>query len=217
MRRIFTILLLALVSISLTTANEKLLDVSALNETAPDRFNVTFETSKGDVVIEVDRSLAPIGADRFYNLVKNGFFDGCRFFRVVPNFVVQFGLNGSPEVNKIWQSARIQDEPVKATNERGTITFAKSAQPNSRTTQLFINLVNNASLDDMGFSPFGRVVSGMEFVDSIFAGYGGTPQQPLITSKGNAYLEEEFPKLDFIKKASITPYVEAETEEAKTD
>jgi peptidyl-prolyl cis-trans isomerase A (cyclophilin A) len=208
MRRILTSLLIVLVSIGFTLANEKLLDASALNETAPDKFNVTMETTKGDVVIAVDRSLAPIGADRFYNLVKNGFYDDCRFFRVVPNFVVQFGLNGSPDVNKAWQTARIQDEPVKETNARGTLTFAKANQPNTRTTQIFINLVDNARLDDMGFSAFGRVVSGMEFVDAIFAGYGGNPRQDLIVSQGNAYLESEFPKLDFIKKAVITPHAE---------
>ena len=208
MRRILTSLLIVLVSIGFTLANEKLLDASALNETAPDKFNVTFETTKGDVVIAVDRSLAPIGADRFYNLVKNGFYDDCRFFRVVPNFVVQFGLNGSPDVSKVWQTARIQDEPVKETNARGTITFAKGNQPITRTTQIFINRVDNARLDDMGFSAFGRVVSGREFVDAIFAGYGGNPRQDLIASQGNAYLESEFSKLDFIKKAVITPHAE---------
>ncbi len=208
MRRICTFLMIALVSIGLASANEKLLDASALDATAPDKFNVTLETTKGDVVIAVDRSLAPIGADRLYNLVKNGFFDDCRFFRVVPNFVVQFGLNGSPAVNSVWREARIQDEPVKSTNARGTITFAKASQPNTRTTQMFINLVDNARLDGMGFSPFGKVISGMEFIDGVFAGYGGSPRQDLIISKGNAYLESEFPRLDFIKKAVITPHEE---------
>ncbi len=206
MRRICTFLLIALVALGLASANEKLMDASVLDATAPDRYNVTLETTKGDVVIAVDRTLAPIGADRFYNLVKNGFFDGCRFFRVVPNFVVQFGLNGSPAVNAVWREARIQDEPVKATNARGTLTFAKASQPNTRTTQMFINLVDNANLDRQGFSPFGQIVSGMEFVDGIFAGYGGSPRQDLIISKGNAYLESEFPRLDFIKKAVITPH-----------
>jgi peptidyl-prolyl cis-trans isomerase A (cyclophilin A) len=208
MRRICTFLIIALVSIGLASANEKLLDASALDATAPDKFNVTLETTKGDVVIAVDRSLAPIGADRFYNLVKNGFFDDCRFFRVVPNFVVQFGLNGSPAVNSVWREARIQDEPVKSTNARGTITFAKANQPNTRTTQLFLTLVDNARLDGMGFSPFGKVISGMEFIDGVFAGYGGSPRQDLIISKGNAYLESDFPRLDFIKKAVITPHEE---------
>ena len=208
MRRICTFVLIALVAVGLASANEKLMDASALDATAPDRYNVTLETTKGDIVIAVDRSLAPIGADRFYNLVKNGFFDGCRFFRVVPNFVVQFGLNGSPAVNAVWREARIQDEPVKATNARGTLTFAKASQPNTRTTQMFINLVDNANLDRQGFSPFGQIISGMEFVDGIFAGYGGSPRQDLIISKGNAYLESEFPRLDFIKKAVITPHEE---------
>lgn len=208
MRRIFTFLLIALVSIGVVSANEKLMDASALNATAPDKYNVTLETTKGDVVIAIDRSLAPIGADRFYNLVKNGFFDDCRFFRVMPNFIVQFGLNGSKAVNSVWREARIQDEPVKSTNARGTLTFAKAAQPNSRTTQMFLNLKDNAFLDRQGFSPFGTVVSGMEYVDVLFSGYGESPRQDLIISKGNAYLETEFPRLDFIKKAVITPHEE---------
>jgi peptidyl-prolyl cis-trans isomerase A (cyclophilin A) len=208
MRRIITFLLIALVSIGLVAANEKLMDASALDATAPDKFNVTLETTKGDVVIAVDRSLAPIGADRFYNLVKNGFFDDCRFFRVVPNFIVQFGLNGSKDVNSVWREARIQDEPVKSTNARGTLTFAKAAQPNTRTTQMFINLKDNAFLDRQGFSPFGTIISGMEFVDGLFSGYGESPRQDLIITKGNAYLETEFPRLDFIKKAVITPHEE---------
>ncbi len=206
MRRICTFLLIALVTLGFASANEKLLDASALDATAPDKFHVTLETTKGDVVIAVDRSLAPIGADRFYNLVKNEFFDDCRFFRVVPNFIVQFGLNGSAAVNKVWREARIQDEPVKSTNARGTLTFAKASQPNTRTTQMFINLKDNAFLDRQGFSPFGTVISGMEFIDGLFAGYGESPRQDLIIGKGNAYLETEFPRLDFIKRAVITPH-----------
>ena len=208
MRRIGTFILIALTAFGAVSANEKLLDVSALDATAPDKYNVTLETTKGDVVIAVDRSLAPIGADRFYNLVKNGFFDECRFFSVVPNFIVQFGLNGSAAVNRVWREARIQDEPVKSTNARGTLTFAKASQPNTRTTQMFLNLKDNAFLDRQGFSPFGTVISGMEYVDALFAGYGESPRQDLIISKGNAYLETEFPRLDFIKKAVITPHEE---------
>ncbi len=185
-------------------AGPTLNDPATLNEQAPDNYNVTFHTSKGDVVIAVDRALAPIGADRFYNLVKNGYFDGCRFFRVVPNFIIQFGLNGDPKLNDIWRGARIQDDPVRETNARGTLTFA-TAGPNTRTTQMFINLKDNAFLDKQGFSPFGRVVEGMDLVDTVFAAYGEHPSQQKIVQEGNAYLEESFPKLDYIESAEIAP------------
>ena len=125
----------------------------ALNEQAPDEFSVRLETSAGPVVIQVTRDWAPIGADRFYNLVRNGFYDGQRFYRVVPNFVVQWGFSGNPELNAAWYRARILDDPVKQSNTRGRITYAKSNQPNTRTTQLFINSGDNANLDDMGFAP----------------------------------------------------------------
>ncbi len=175
----------------------------ALNEQAPDEFSVRLETSAGPVVIQVTRDWAPIGADRFYNLVRNGFYDGQRFFRVVSNFVVQWGLSGNPALNQVWHRAHISDDPVKQSNARGRITFAKTNQPNTRTTQLFINLGDNLNLDGMGFAPFGEVVEGMEVVDAINAEYGQQPSQGKIATNGNAYLEENFPNLDYIVKAEI--------------
>ena len=175
----------------------------ALSEQAPDEFAVRLETSAGPVVIQVTRDWSPRGADRFYNLVRNGFYDEQRFFRVVPGFVVQWGLSGDPELNKVWHQANILDDPVKQSNTRGRITYAKTNQPNTRTTQLFINLGDNANLDGMGFAPFGEVVEGMEVVDQINAEYGQQPNQGQIAGRGNAYLKENFPNLDYIAKAEI--------------
>ena len=175
----------------------------ALNEQAPDEFSVRLETSVGPVVIQVTREWAPIGADRFYNLVRNGFYDEQRFYRVVPGFVVQWGFSGNPELNQAWYRARILDDPVKQSNTRGRITYAKSDQPNTRTTQLFINLGDNSRLDGQNFAPFGEVVEGMEVVDAISAEYGQQPSQGQIHGRGNAYLEENFPNLDYIIKAEI--------------
>lgn len=178
------------------------------NEQAPATYQARFETSQGDFTVEVTREWAPLGADRFFNLVKNGFFDGARFFRVLPGFVVQFGLPGDPELGRAWRSARISDDPVKQSNTAGSITFA-TAGPNTRTTQVFINLANNRNLDAMGFAPFGRVSEGMNVVEKFHSGYGeGAPQgrgpdQGRITAEGNVYLEKQFPKLDYVKKASI--------------
>lgn len=171
--------------------------------TAPDSFRVAFVTSKGPFTIEVTRSLAPIGADRFYQLVTSGYFTDVRFFRVVPGFVAQFGMNGDPKVNAEWAAKTIPDDSVKATNARGTIVFAKTNAPNSRATQFFINLVDNGRLDATGFAPFGRVVDGMAVVDSLYSGYGDAPIQDQITAQGNAYLSSAFPKLDYIKSATI--------------
>ena len=180
----------------------KLMDPAALKEAAPEIFKARFETSKGAFVIEVTRAWAPNGADRFYSLVKNGFFDNVRFFRVVPHFMVQFGINGDPALNNVWREARIQDDPVKESNKRGYVTFATSG-PNSRTTQIFINFGDNAGLDGQGFSPFGRVVEGMDAVDRINSASGERPNQGRIQMEGNAYLEKEFPALDFVKGATI--------------
>jgi peptidyl-prolyl cis-trans isomerase A (cyclophilin A) len=175
------------------------------NVKAPDTYKVAFELSKGPVVIEVTRADAPLGADRFFNLVKAKYFDGARFFRVVPGFVVQFGMNGDPALTKAWD-VQIKDDAVKQTNARGTLVFAATSQPNSRSTQLFINLADkNAFLDKMGFAPFGKVISGMEIVDQINAEYKENPDQSQIESKGNAYLMKEFPRLDYIKTAKIVP------------
>jgi peptidyl-prolyl cis-trans isomerase A (cyclophilin A) len=175
-----------------------------LQARAPETFNARFETSAGAFTVQVTRAWAPGGADRFYNLVRNGFFDGTRFFRVVPGFVVQFGLSGDPAISARWHLASIPDDPVQQHNTRGTLTFA-TAGPNTRTTQLFINFADNLNLDGMGFSPFGKVVDGMDVVDRIYAGYGERPDQGLIEGRGNAYLAAQFPKLDSIAKVSIVP------------
>jgi peptidyl-prolyl cis-trans isomerase A (cyclophilin A) len=187
-------------------ARPSLLNPASLRATAPAVFKAQFTTTKGDFVVEVHRDWAPIGADRFYNLVKSGFFDDAAFFRVIPRFVVQFGMNAKPAVSKAWESANIRDEPVKTSNKRGTLTFAKSSLPNSRTTQIFINLGDNAQLDADGFSPFGTVVEGMDVVDRFYSGYGDAPSGPdqgRISHEGKPYLDKNFPKLDSIKTAKI--------------
>lgn len=181
---------------------------ASLTEKAPDSFKVRFETSKGSFTVEVTRSLAPNGADRFYNLVRSGYFTDVQFFRVISGFMCQFGIHGDPKVSAAWREARITDDPVKGSNTRGAITFA-TAGPNTRTTQLFINFADNTNLDGMGFAPFGKVTQGMDVVDSIFSGYGegaprgSGPNQQRIQMEGNSYLKKEFPKLDYIKSASI--------------
>jgi peptidyl-prolyl cis-trans isomerase A (cyclophilin A) len=182
--------------------NPALRTPAKLKDVAPATFRANFETSIGAFVVEVTRAWAPKGADRFYNLVKYGYFDGNRFFRVIPNFMVQFGINGDPKLNAAWSEANIGDDPVTQSNKRGYITFATRG-PNTRTTQLFINFRDNTGLDPQGFAPFGQVVSGMEIVDKINAEHRETPDQGLIQSQGNAYLMKQFPRLDFIKKASI--------------
>jgi len=177
---------------------------SATTEKAPDTFKADFELGNGKhFVIEVTRSWSPNGADRFYNLVKSGFFDEVRFFRVVPNFMVQFGISGDPSVSSKWRSGNIQDDPTKESNKRGYVTFAKTGAPHSRTTQIFINFKDNSFLDGQGFSPFGKVISGMEVVDAIYSGDGERPDQGQIQMKGNEYLQSAFPKLDYVKKATI--------------
>ena len=181
----------------------KLRNPAALEEKAPETYRAKFDTTRGVFVIEVKRSWAPIGADRFYNLVKNGFYDNCRFFRVVPKFMVQFGINGDPAVTAAWEQANMKDDPVKKSNSRGYVTYAKTSMPNSRSTQVFINFGENTFLDNQGFSPFGKVVEGMNVVDSIYAVYGETPDQGRIHMAGNEYLEKSFPKLDYIKSAVI--------------
>lgn len=164
-------------------------------------FRVRFETSKGPFVVEVHRDWAPIGAQRFEELVKTGYYNGARFFRVVPNFIVQFGLAADPAMTKKWDRP-IKDDPVLQTNRTGSLVFA-TAGPGTRTTQLFINLRSNQSLDSQGFAPFGMVVEGMEVVNGIFPGYGENPDQGEITARGNAYLNANFPKLDYIRSATI--------------
>ena len=182
---------------------------AALTEQAPATYKARFDTSKGVFVIDVRREWAPVGADRFYNLVKNGFYDENRFFRVISGFMVQFGVNGNPQVSTPWKNAQIKDDPVKQSNKRGFITFATSG-PNSRTTQVFINFGDNSRLDGSGFASFGQVSSGMNVVDQLYADYGeGAPQgrgpnQGRMQSEGNAYLTKDFPNLDFVRKATIS-------------
>jgi peptidyl-prolyl cis-trans isomerase A (cyclophilin A) len=152
----------------------------------------------------VTRKWSPSGADRFHDAVKKGFYNDCRFFRVLPGFMVQWGINGNPEIQKNWKDAMIQDDPVAVSNQRGFITYAKSGLPNSRTTQLFINYGDNSRLDQDGFAPFGRVISGMEVVDAINPQYREQPDQGAIQAQGNAYLQSRFPNLDYIKSMTLT-------------
>jgi cyclophilin family peptidyl-prolyl cis-trans isomerase len=185
-----------------------LADPAALTEKAPATYKARFDTSKGAFVLQVHRDWAPNGADRFYNLVKHGFYNDVRFFRVISGFMVQFGINGDPKLSAQWRNARITDDPVKMSNKRGLITFA-TAGPNTRTTQVFINFADNGGLDSQGFAPFGQVVSGMNVVDALHGGYGEGapsgrgPDQGRIQAEGNAYLKKNFPKLDYVRKATI--------------
>jgi peptidyl-prolyl cis-trans isomerase A (cyclophilin A) len=184
-------------------------DPATLTADAPEKYSVKFETSQGDFVVEVHRDWAPRGAVRFYNLVKNGYYDDNRFFRVLPGFMAQFGISGDPEINKVWRNARIIDDARKQTNERGYVSYAAGG-PNTRTTQVFINMKDNPQLDQANLVPFGRVTSGLNVLDKLFTGYGDGPSQhgkgpdqAKIQTEGNAYLTKDFPKLDYIKKATI--------------
>jgi peptidyl-prolyl cis-trans isomerase A (cyclophilin A) len=199
--------------ISVVTANAQdksaaYADPSKLTATAPDNFKAVFNTTKGKFTIDVTRSLAPNGADRFYNLAKSGFFTDIAFFRVIPGFMCQFGIAGDPAVAAKWRDADIPDDPVKGSNTRGAITFA-TAGPNTRTTQLFINFGDNTGLDGQGFAPFGKVTEGMDVVDKINGEYGegapsgSGPDQQRIQNEGNAYLKKDFPKLDYIKSVTL--------------
>ena len=182
---------------------------SSLNAQAPALFKVKFTTTKGDVVIEVHRDWAPLGADRFFNLVKNGFYDDATFFRVLPGFMAQFGIHAKPAVSKVWEPATIKDDPATQSNKRGYVSYATSG-PNTRTTQMFINFGDNSQLDRQGFSPFGMVTEGMDVVDKLYSGYGegapggSGPEQGRIQHEGKAYLDKDFPQLDSIKTARIT-------------
>ena len=191
-----------------STASPGFTDPAKLTEKAPETFKAQFDTTKGKFTIEVTRSLSPNGADRFYNLVRSGYFKDIAFFRVIPGFMCQFGIHGDPNVSTKWREAAIADDPVKGSNTRGTITFA-TAGPNTRTTQLFINFADNRNLDGMGFSPFGKVTEGMDVVDKINGEYGeGAPRgrgpdQGRVQGEGNTYLKKDFPNLDYIKSATI--------------
>ena len=178
----------------------KLKTPAALTEQAPATFKAKFDTSKGVFVIEVHRAWAPNGADRFYQLAQEHFFDESRFFRVVPGFVAQFGLHNDRKANERWEAIKLPDDSVRQTSARGTLVFTNSG-PNTRSHQIFINLADNSRLDKQGFSPFGRVVEGMAVVDSLYSGYEDAPDQQYIRTLGNSYLTRMFPKLDYIRTA----------------
>jgi peptidyl-prolyl cis-trans isomerase A (cyclophilin A) len=208
-RRLLFLCLLVLVAVAgcggKGSGSSALLDPTALTEQAPALYDATLQTSQGDVVVRVHRAWAPRGADRFYNLVKNGFYDGQRLFRVVPDFVVQFGIGNDPQVSTAWADATIPDDPVQEHNTRGTVTFA-TAGPDTRTTQVFINLADNRQLDAQGFAPFGQVVSGMDVIGKLYSGYGEGPSshQEEMTNQGDAYFQQAWPKLDTIEHATVS-------------
>jgi peptidyl-prolyl cis-trans isomerase A (cyclophilin A) len=189
-----------------------LMNPASLKAKAPDAFKAQFTTTKGDFVVEVHRDWSPNGADRFYNLVKNGFYDGVVFYRVVPNFMVQFGINGNTKIDGAWAHANIRDDTVKEGNKRGRITYAMTSMPNTRTTEVFINFKDNSFLDSQGFAAFGEVTEGMDVVDKLYSGYGDMqemrghgPSPAKIHTDGNAYLTKNFSQLDSIKTAKILP------------
>lgn len=191
-------------------SSARLMNPAAWTKQAPPEFKATFTTTKGNFVIDVHRDWAPVGADRFYNLVRSGFFTNVSFYRVVPGFVVQFGASPDPKVEAVWSKAKLKDDPVKGTNKKYYLTFAMGG-PNTRTTQIFINLRDNAQLDGMGFAPFGEVTEGQDVVDQLYSGYGDMleqggqgPSQQKVAMEGKAYLDKNFPKLDSIKMASVT-------------
>jgi peptidyl-prolyl cis-trans isomerase A (cyclophilin A) len=188
------------------TYDRTLLRPAMLKEKAPDTFQVKFETTRGDFTMDVTRAWAPIGVDRFYNLVKHHYYDNMVVFRAVPGFVVQFGISSYPAVNAAWRNADIQDDPVTQSNKRGFVTYAKTSQPNSRSTQIFISFKDNSFLDSTGFAPFGVVnAEGMKVVEMLYDQYGDQPtdQQDQISKLGKAYLDSKYPKLDVIKHATI--------------
>jgi peptidyl-prolyl cis-trans isomerase A (cyclophilin A) len=195
-------------------AANPLLHPETLKGRAPDNFKAKFTTTKGDFVVNVHRAWSPLGADRFYNLVKYKYFNNASFFRIVPNFIVQFGMAADPKINSAWDSANIKDDAVRPDihNSKGTMVFAKTVAPNSRTTQIFINLNDNRGLDPQGFTAFGEITEGMDIVATLYSGYGDGsdmgghgPTQERITKEGKPYLDKNFPKLDSIKTAVIMP------------
>src|SRR5580698_8041604 len=195
-----------------------LLHPENLKAIAPATFDAKFATTKGDFVVTVHRDWSPLGADRFYNLVKNRYFTNVAFFRNVPNFIVQFGMAPDPKVGAVWQNASIKDDPAKAGvhNTKGTLVFA-TAGPGTRTNQLFVNTNDNTrSLDPQGFTPFGEVTTGMDIVLGLYAGYGERPDQSRILNEGAAYLDKNFPSLDKIKTATIVPAAGAATPATKS-
>ncbi|MCE7992488.1 MAG: peptidylprolyl isomerase [Roseivirga sp.] len=209
--RYLAVLVLSFLTMTCSSQKKALLNPASpeWTKSAPDSFVVKVETSKGDFELTITRDFAPIGADRFYNLVRLGYYDNARFHRVVPGFIVQFGLAGKPEVSQIWMNEPITDDVNKISNERGTIAFAFT-ESGTRTTQLYINTVDNSRLDAQGFAPLGRVTRGMEVVDQLYSGYGENSgggvrrgDQSKIVAEGNVYLDREFPRLDRIIRAYI--------------
>jgi peptidyl-prolyl cis-trans isomerase A (cyclophilin A) len=195
-------------------AGPNLLNPSTLKAKAPEVYKVKMTTTKGDVIIQVNRGWAPMGADRFYNLIRGGYYKDAAFFRVIPGFVAQFGIAARPDVTAAWEKARLIDDRVIQSNKRGTIVFA-TAGPNTRTTQIFINYRDNTPLDRDGFAPFGEVTEGMDVVDKFFSGYGEAPDQGRITAIGKPYLDKNFPNLDRIVTAVILPAAAAPATPAK--
>jgi len=182
-----------------------LMNPATMTARAPAVFFTKFVTTKGEVIIKVTRAWAPNGADRFYNLVRAGFFTDAAFFRVLSGFMAQFGISPKPEIARVWANANIIDDPVKSSNTRGMVTFAQSSARNSRSTQFFINYADNSRLDPDRFAPFGEVIQGMDVVDKFYSGYGEQPEQGLITAQGKAYLDKNFPRLDRILTATVIP------------
>src|SRR5262245_6822267 len=201
MRSMLLVVAVVAGAVGLAAQADKLKSPASLTEQAPAEYKAGFDTSAGKFVIAVHRAWAPKGADRFFNLVKNGFYDEARFFRVVPNFMVQFGINGDPAIQTNWANANITDDPVKQSNKKGYVTFATRGK-DTRTTQVFINFKDNGFLDSQGFAPFGEVASGMDVVEKITDQYGEKPNQGTIQQQGNTYLKAQFPKLDYVKKAA---------------
>ncbi|HVH71175.1 MAG TPA: peptidylprolyl isomerase [Candidatus Dormibacteraeota bacterium] len=200
------------------TYDRTLLRPTMLREQAPETYQVKFETTRGDFVMTVTRAWAPIGADRFYNLVKHHFYDNMVVFRAVPGFVVQFGISSYPAVSSAWRNANIKDDRVTQSNKRGFVTYAKTSAPNSRSTQIFINFKDNSFLDSQGFAPFGVIdAAGMKVVEMLYDQYGDQPtsEQDQIERAGKAYLDSKYPKLDVIKHATLVSTAEAAPAVAK--
>lgn len=194
-----------IVAMLILCSSSSVADATVDDDRAPAKFVVEVDTSKGRFRIQVYRKWAPNGADRFYSLVQKDFYKDCRFFRVVPGFIVQWGINGDPDVQKGWKEDTIEDDAVVASNMRGFVTYAQTQALNSRSTQLFINFADNPKLDANRFAPFGRVIEGMEVVDKLNAEYAERPDQEMMQEQGNEYLQAEFPNLDYIKSIKLVP------------
>ena len=194
-----------IVAMLILCSSSSVANATVKDDRAPAKFVVEVDTSKGRFRIQVYRKWAPNGADRFYSLVQKDFYKDCRFFRVVPGFIVQWGINGDPDVQKGWKEDTIEDDAVVASNMRGFVTYAQTQALNSRSTQLFINFADNPKLDANRFAPFGRVIEGMEVVDKLNAEYAERPDQEMMQEQGNEYLQAEFPNLDYIKSIKLVP------------